>query len=74
MAHVELQKVVMQEEHDEERRRLELMNTDLQTNCTEMGVKYAKKILELLVAEAKLIQAEGLCYAKIPELRREISQ
>ena len=70
MAKAELQKFVMQTEHDEEKQQLESANINLETNCTEMEVKYEKKRLELLVVEAKLMQAEGSTNAQIVELRK----
>ena len=60
LAKVELQTTATQKEvHNKEKRQLESANTELQTRCTELDARYGKKRLDLLVAEAKLMQAEG---------------
>ena len=56
----ELQTVDTQEAHEKEKERLESVNADLRTICTELEVKYEKKRLELLVDEVKRMQEEVL--------------
>ena len=59
MAEAELQTNATQEVHKEEKQQLESANTNLQKRCIELEARYEKKRLDLLVAEAKLMQAEG---------------
>ena len=70
MAETELQKEATQDAHEKEKRRLESVNTDLTRTCAELKVRYENKQLELLIAEAKLMQAEGSNNAQIEELRK----
>ena len=72
MSMTELQKEATQEAHEEEKRHLESVITDLRTICTELEVKYEKKWLELQVAKAKLMQIEGSTNMQIAELRKEL--
>ena len=55
----ELKATATQEVHEEEKWQWESTNSNLQSCCTELEAMYEKKRLELLVTEAKLMQAEG---------------
>ena len=70
MAETELPKETTQEVHEEEKWRLESVNTDLTRNCVVLKVRYENKQLELLIAEAKLMQAEGSNNPQIAKLRK----
>ena len=59
MAEAVLPTIATQEVHEEEKRQLELANTNLQKCYTELHARYERKRLDLLVAEAKLMQVEG---------------
>ena len=59
--------------HNEEKRQLESANTELQTRCTELEARYEKKRLDLLVAEAKLMQVEGVTNAQITDLHKQLA-
>ena len=59
--------------HNEEKQQLESANTKLQKCCTELEARYEKKRLDLLVAEAKLMQAEGATNAQIKDLQKQLA-
>ena len=50
------------------------MNAELQQRCRELGDQYERKRLDLLVAEAKLLQAEGSTNAYIEDLCKQLAE
>ena len=67
-----LQTTVAHKEHQKENERLE--NADLTKNWAELKVKYEKKKLALLVAEANLLFQQETTNARVSKLRRELAQ
>ena len=69
----ELKATMTQEAHEEEKWQLESMNSDLQSRFTRLEARYEKKRLDLLIAEANLMQAEGATNAQITDLRKQLA-
>ena len=59
MAEAELKTIAAQKAHEEDKRQWELTNSNLEKSCTELEGRYERKRLDLLVAEAKLMQVKG---------------
>ena len=59
--------------HEEDKRQWESTNSDLQSCFTKLESRYEKKRLHLLVAEAKLMQAEGGTNVPITDLRKQLA-
>ena len=73
MVEAELKATMTQEAHEEEKWQLESMNSDLQSRFTRLEARYEKKRLDLLIAEANLMQAEGVTNAQITDLWKQLA-
>ena len=74
MAEAELKAIATQEEHEKDNRQWELRNSELQNRCTELEGQYERKRLDLLVAEAKLMQAEGSANVQLTDLCKQLAK
>ena len=74
MVEAELKSTVVQEAHEDDKRQWELTNAELKNRCTKLEDEYERQRLDLLVVEAKLMQAEGSATAQIIYLRKQLEE
>ena len=71
MAEAELKITASQEAHEDDKRQWELTNSELQSRYTELENWYERKRLDLLVAEAKLLQSQGSTTTQLTDLCKQ---
>ena len=74
MAKEERRITAAQEAHEDDKRQWESTNSELQNRCIELEGRYERKRLDLLVAEAKLLQAEGSANAQLTDLHKQLAE
>ena len=74
MAKVELWTTAAQEAHEDDKRQRELTSSELQNRYTKLEDQYERKRLDLLVVEAKLLQAKGSTNAQLEDLRKQLAE
>ena len=56
------------------KRQWESTNSKLQNRCKELEDRYERKRLNLLVAEAKLLEAEGSANVQLTDLCKQLAK